>query len=371
MKKNGRKQIKLLIFITVILLPITTNFFDRNEKDGMASPVNEPGVFVEKNVRNEENEEWKKSIHVDIGEKVRFRVMVETGEDDFDYMNITDSLPYNLKYKDNAFICFSSGGSPWTYPMPCEPDFVWNNNLTWIFSDNIEPGMRIMLIFWAEVEYPGIAISVVNVACWNGHNASHEDNATVIAGFIADADGPYEGMATQPIQFQGSAIGGYPPYTWHWDFGDNNVSDEKNPLHVYNKSGNYTAILMVKDSADSPHTANDTAKVTIFPCDKEPPLMEITKPRKALYIHNKEILPLFQLALIIGEITVEVDAKDRETGIEKVEFYIDNERRHVDNEEPYKWEWDERKGGWHTLKVIAYDKTGNSASDQLLIWKWD
>jgi len=65
-----------------------------------------------------------------------------------------------------------------------------------------------------------------------------------------DAHGPYNGVPFNPIEFQGSAEGGKPPYTWLWDFGDGNTSDEQNPVHSYDDYGVYTVNLTVEDSGD-------------------------------------------------------------------------------------------------------------------------
>jgi len=72
----------------------------------------------------------------------------------------------------------------------------------------------------------------------------------------ANAHGPYYGKPGTPVSFTGSATGGTPPYSWLWDFGDGNTSDEQNPTHVYSTPGNYTVILTVTD--DSGDSSDDT-----------------------------------------------------------------------------------------------------------------
>ena len=73
--------------------------------------------------------------------------------------------------------------------------------------------------------------------------------------------------------------------------------------------------------------------------------------------------------LIIGSIDVEVDATD-DHGIEKIEFYIDNETtsRHNATEEPYTWTWDEKAFFKHTIKVIAYDEDGLTDTDTVEVF---
>ena len=96
------------------------------------------------------------------------------------------------------------------------------------------------------------------------------------------------------------------------------------------------------------------------------PLAVIEKPKEnCLYIFDKEIMPvIFGNTIIIGEITVEINAYD-EDDIDRVEFYIDDFLESNDTEYPYEWTWDEKSIGRHELRVIAYDNEGNKAEDKI------
>jgi PKD repeat protein len=62
---------------------------------------------------------------------------------------------------------------------------------------------------------------------------------------IAEAE-PDEGAPPLKVQFTASVEeeeGG--PFTFGWDFGDGNKSTEQNPVHTYEKVGEYTATLTV------------------------------------------------------------------------------------------------------------------------------
>jgi PKD repeat protein len=62
---------------------------------------------------------------------------------------------------------------------------------------------------------------------------------------IAEAD-PDEGAPPLKVQFTASVeeeSGG--PFTFAWDFGDGMKSTEQNPVHTYEKVGEYTATLTV------------------------------------------------------------------------------------------------------------------------------
>lgn len=62
---------------------------------------------------------------------------------------------------------------------------------------------------------------------------------------IAEAE-PDEGAPPLKVQFTASVeeeTGG--PFTFAWDFGDGGKSTEQNPVHTYDKVGEYTATLTV------------------------------------------------------------------------------------------------------------------------------
>ena len=96
--------------------------------------------------------------------------------------------------------------------------------------------------------------------------------------------------------------------------------------------------------------------------DTESPHVELLSPKKDfLYILNREIRPFFT-TLVIFKIDVQVYASDYLSGIDKVEFYIDDVLKDTLNSEPYLWTWNEREFSRHTIKVVAYDKFGNTAT---------
>lgn len=104
------------------------------------------------------------------------------------------------------------------------------------------------------------------------------------------------------------------------------------------------------------------------------PIVKILKPYKGLYIFDKKILPrFFSLTKIIGSITIEVNAVDDDSGIEKVEFYINNKVLGNDTTYPYKYFW---KNNFPKIihiffiKVIAYDLEGKTSIDRIIVKKY-
>ncbi|MHA1280714.1 MAG: NosD domain-containing protein, partial [Candidatus Helarchaeota archaeon] len=90
--------------------------------------------------------------------------------------------------------------------------------------------------------------------------------------------------------------------------------------------------------------------------DTSPPKVEITRPKNYLYICDNEIIPM-DCPLILGRITVYLEATDA-SGIHHVEVFIDGDIKQSLFEYPYKWLFDERISGTHTIKATAYDKAG-------------
>ena len=103
--------------------------------------------------------------------------------------------------------------------------------------------------------------------------------------------------------------------------------------------------------------------------DITPPAVQITKPDNALYIRNDRVFPFF-VPLVLFEIDVQVTASDAESGIERVEFYIDDILKANDTLEPYSWTWSERSFFMYTLKVIAYDNAGHHTEKEMRVWKF-
>ncbi|MGF3554462.1 MAG: Ig-like domain-containing protein, partial [Thermoplasmatota archaeon] len=102
--------------------------------------------------------------------------------------------------------------------------------------------------------------------------------------------------------------------------------------------------------------------------DLIPPTVQITKPTKAIYLMDKKIIPFFY-PIVLNEITIEVNAYDNDSGIEKVEFYIDGELRETDVSPPYSYLWNDKLTSQHTIEVKAYDNAGNSASEEISVLK--
>jgi hypothetical protein len=104
--------------------------------------------------------------------------------------------------------------------------------------------------------------------------------------------------------------------------------------------------------------------------ESNPPELEIIKPKEGyLYLFNNEIFPIGN-TIIISSLEIEVDANDDESGMDRVEFYIDDNLRDTDwhRLEGYTWFWDESIIGRHTIGIIAYDNNENSIEEHIEVW---
>ncbi len=104
------------------------------------------------------------------------------------------------------------------------------------------------------------------------------DSDFTIIGYNVDANGPYQGFISNPIQFIGSAENGAEPYDFLWDFGDGETSNEQNPLHTYDNEGNFTVILTVIDQEEI--IIRDSTWAQIFEINNPPSTPEIDGPDK-------------------------------------------------------------------------------------------
>jgi hypothetical protein len=112
--------------------------------------------------------------------------------------------------------------------------------------------------------------------------------------------------------------------------------------------------------------------------DPSPPEASIDNPQVGyFYFKDTKLWPSSGKTIIwsIGGFTVEVRAIDHESGIHRVEFFVDDETkpreveyRQTPEQKIFSWHWDETMfGEEHTVKVAAYDLAGNTATDELTV----
>ncbi len=116
--------------------------------------------------------------------------------------------------------------------------------------------------------------AVIGVYLASAHSYAFDIKAdttfnVVSSNVTVEASGPCTGVAGNPVQFVGLATGGKKPYTWEWNFGDQQTSSEQNPSHIYTQPGCYVVLLMVTDNDG--HTGTDDLTIAILPGENQPP----------------------------------------------------------------------------------------------------
>ncbi|UCD14653.1 MAG: PQQ-binding-like beta-propeller repeat protein [Thermoplasmatales archaeon] len=112
-----------------------------------------------------------------------------------------------------------------------------------------------------------------------------------------------------------------------------------------------------------------------YPVDAErlpnlPPSVEIINPKEGYFhLRGMPLFPLLINTIVYGPINIKVNSTSA-TGIDRVEFYIGDKLKKTIDEEPYNFRWAPIRCGRYTIKVIAYDNTGQNASDEITVLKW-
>ncbi|MCJ7555421.1 MAG: PKD domain-containing protein [Gammaproteobacteria bacterium] len=80
---------------------------------------------------------------------------------------------------------------------------------------------------------------------------------------VANANGPYTGVANAAVSFTGTASDGdNDPLTYAWNFGDGGNSTQLSPSHTYVSAGNYTVTFTVNDGTVNSTPSQTTATIS-------------------------------------------------------------------------------------------------------------
>jgi len=189
-----------------------------------------------------------------------------------------------------------------TFPITIE-------NYTWDFGDeNIGYGMIVEHNYTdEEVTIETIYTVVLTVTDDGGETGSISKNIDLtnippVANFSYSMTGKTVSFDASSSYDENGTIVGY-----FWDFGDGTNGIGIEPKHEYAKDyQTYEVTLTVTDSGGA--TANISKNVTIG--DVTNPTLEIVKPIKALYINDVYQIQRIRIPLIIGDITIAVNATD-------------------------------------------------------------
>jgi len=141
----------------------------------------------------------------------------------------------------------------------------------------------------------------------------------------------------------------------------------KHPI-IISEEGPHTFMYWAIDNA-----GNEEEHHTVWlKIDKHDPVVSITRPREGyLYLFDSETRrSLLGLTIVIGDITVESQATDAMSGIDRVEFYLDGMLQHTVTGEQsgYGWRCTRSMLFIHAISVRAIDKAGNSEESIIYIF---
>jgi hypothetical protein len=303
-----------------------------------------------------------------------------------------DSLnePYNFLWKDYRH--YPDTSKKWNLSVQWVPtDFVTPTTVTisWStvevgyseynivkFCNNSEVQLRNMLI---ESNYsflcPAMVPQIFYIIC-QGNNTPPEKPEKPSGQTQVNTNIEYT-YSSRTIDIEGNEI----YYLFDWGDGNNsgwigpyNSNTTASAKYTWTTEGIYQIKVKAKDTSNAESEWSDSLIVTV---DNTPPTVNILKPVKGLYIIDKKIRPFFiRRPLIIGRITINVNATDYETGVDRVEFYggiLGTKYLGNATIEPYNFTWKRDRLRFihmQILKVIAYDKVGNKAVDRIIVHKF-
>ena len=118
----------------------------------------------------------------------------------------------------------------------------------WTMGDSVING-KVFSYKFPKVGTYTLTLTVSNSGACNG-SVSQTRTLTVIDGPLADFTyGPIPPVANVPVSFTNQSVRAL---TYLWEFGDDQTSNEVNPIHQYNKTGTYSACLNAYNKSTCP-----------------------------------------------------------------------------------------------------------------------
>ncbi len=135
------------------------------------------------------------------------------------------------------------------------------------------------------------------------------------------------------------------------------------PIFLYSKGNEGTHTLSFYSVDNVGNKENE--KTTALKIDTDAPTLTITKPKDGrMYLFNFGVLVWVPGTIVVGKLRSVVDASDNTSGINRVEFSLNNEIRGADTIPPYTYDIRGFSMGTDVLlTVTAYDNAGKSTTE--------
>ena len=222
-----------------------------------------PSIEVEKKVWDTGMEAWVEEIRAEVGDNATFQLWIHHDGSCCSISGIVveDTLPEGLEFVS---------AEPVPNEVTVNPDNTsmarWNIGITLEPCENTSIEMVANVTKGRELENE---VSVNATGC--GYVLSDTDEASVIAvGGVLEANFrfvPTKPRVCEEVRFFDETTGGYPPYSYQWDFNNDSIveSTEANPTWNYTEPGTYTVTLKVNDTEGNTDTTEKIITVHLPP----------------------------------------------------------------------------------------------------------
>jgi PKD repeat protein len=165
----------------------------------------------------------------------------------------------NHEQRDTTYVKLIIGlvanfsAQPTTGPVPLVVNFtdLTLGNPTswfWYFGDDSASTLPDPIHIYRDTGYYDVKLVVSNGT--ETDSLIRHNYIQVVPPVVADFSGnPRSGFVSLMVQFTDSSEGN--PTSWFWDFGDDSISTERNPIHTYSDTGYFSVKLVASNQWDS------------------------------------------------------------------------------------------------------------------------
>lgn len=134
---------------------------------------------------------------------------------------------------------------------------VFVNNFTWNWGDIVE--VRNVYIRWSTNS--NSSCSEVS----DGNSQCYYNGTGFVAAVPLFPDFEYTATYCNPlVQFDDLTVGGYPAYTYAWDFDGLGTSTDQNPAYNFPGPGNYDVTLTTSDNSGTTRSVTKNITIPVF-----------------------------------------------------------------------------------------------------------